>query len=89
MFCPVLKLREEKQAFAKVEGGNVDFFQNYIRKQPNNTNLDKNGPLQNRMRTTHKIPFSFGPLASLTSSGVCRLAAVSGGLSPLHPQSGA
>jgi hypothetical protein len=24
--CPVLELREEKQTFVKVEGGNVDFF---------------------------------------------------------------
>jgi hypothetical protein len=27
VFCPVLELREEKRTFAKVEGGNMDFFQ--------------------------------------------------------------
>jgi hypothetical protein len=26
VFCLVLEFREEKRAFAKIEGGNVDFF---------------------------------------------------------------
>jgi hypothetical protein len=26
MFCPVLEFRKEKLAFAKIEGGNVNFF---------------------------------------------------------------
>jgi hypothetical protein len=28
VFCPVLEFREEKRTFAKVEGGNADFFLN-------------------------------------------------------------
>jgi hypothetical protein len=26
VFCPVLEFREKKRTFAKVKGGNVDFF---------------------------------------------------------------
>jgi hypothetical protein len=30
VFYPVLKFRDEKQTFAKVEGPEVDFFQNFL-----------------------------------------------------------
>jgi hypothetical protein len=34
VFCPVLKFKEEKRTFAKVEGVNVDFFLVYISATP-------------------------------------------------------
>jgi hypothetical protein len=30
MFCSVLEFREEKRIFAKIEGGNMDFFHELI-----------------------------------------------------------
>ena len=37
MFCLVLKFREEKQNFAKIERDNVDFFQ--LRKEEEKVNF--------------------------------------------------
>jgi len=36
VICPVLKLREEKRTFVKVEGGKVDFFVLSIKKPISN-----------------------------------------------------
>jgi hypothetical protein len=36
VFCPVLEFKEEKRAFTKIEGGNMDFFQKEKKKNKKN-----------------------------------------------------